>query len=38
MDKWDLIKLIRLYPEVQTCNKDTCFTMSIAALCIITRS
>ena len=35
MDKWDLIKLIRLYPEVQTCNKDTCFTMS---LCIITRS
>ena len=38
MDKWDLIKLIRLYPEVQTCNKETCFTLSIAALCIITRS
>ena len=38
MDKWDLIKLIRLYPEVQTCNKETCFTLSIAAFCIITRS
>ena len=31
-------KLIRLYPEVQTCNKETCFTLSIAAFCIITRS
>ena len=38
MDKWDLIKLIRLYLEVQTCNKETCFTLSIAAFCIITRS
>ncbi len=38
INKWVLIKLIRLYPEVQTCNKETRFTLSIAALCIITRS
>ena len=33
------IPLLGIYPEdVQTCNKDTCSTMFIAALFIITRS
>jgi hypothetical protein len=32
------IPLLGIYPEdVPTCNKDTCYTMSIAALFIITR-
>jgi hypothetical protein len=33
------IPLLGIYPEdVPTCNKDTCSTMFIAALCIIARS
>jgi hypothetical protein len=33
------IPLLGIYPEdVPTCNKDTCPTMFIAALCIIARS
>ena len=33
------IPLLSIYPEeVPTCNKDTCFTMFIAALFIISRS
>jgi hypothetical protein len=33
------IPLLGIYPEdVPTCNKDTCFTMFIAALFIIARS
>jgi hypothetical protein len=33
------IPLLGIYPEdVPTCNKDTCSTMFIAALLIITRS
>jgi hypothetical protein len=44
--KWDIvlledpaIPLLGIYPEdVPTCNKDTCYTMFIAALFIIARS
>jgi hypothetical protein len=32
------IPLLRIYPDVPTCNKDTCSTMFIAALFIIARS
>ena len=33
------IPLLGIYPEdAPTCNKDTCFTLSIAALFIIARS
>jgi hypothetical protein len=33
------ILLLGIYPEeVPTCNKDTCFTMFIAALFIIARN
>ena len=33
-----LIPILSIYPEVvPTCNKDTCFTMFIAALFIIAR-
>jgi hypothetical protein len=33
------IPLLSIYPEVApTCNKDTCFTMFVAALFIIARS
>jgi hypothetical protein len=33
------IPLLHIHPEdAPTCNKDTCFTMSIAALFIIARS
>jgi hypothetical protein len=33
------IPLLGIYPEdVPTCNKDTCFTMFIAAIFIIARS
>jgi hypothetical protein len=34
-----LIPLLEIYPEdAQTCNKDTCSTMFIAALFVIARS
>jgi hypothetical protein len=37
--KEDTIPLLGIYPEdAPTCNKDTCFTMFIAALFIIARS
>jgi hypothetical protein len=32
------IPLLSIYPDVLTCNKDTCSTMFIAALFIIVRS
>jgi hypothetical protein len=32
------IPLLGIYPDVPTCNKDTCSTMFIAALLIIARS
>jgi hypothetical protein len=32
------IPLLGTYPDVPTCNKDTCFTLFIAALFIIARS
>jgi hypothetical protein len=32
------IPLLGIYPDVPTCNKDTCSTMFIAALFIIARS